>query len=301
MKQAILVPLDGSAAAEATLPWAVHLARRTGADLYLAEVHAPPATMVDGETLASSVVPDEATREQELDYLASVQRRLQPSGLTVRSELLEGSVVASLAAYAQRIQPRWVVMLSHARGLLARFFLGETAREFVRQSTCPVLLIPADRQTHDVLEPVSAQRVVIPLDGSRRSERILESAADLAAAFQAEARLVLALMGVTDLEDGSTQGGPGGISSAEAQAYLERQAATVRSRGVPTTCHVVPTGSAADVILAEAAARPGTIIAMSTHGRTGLSRVIWGSVADAVIRRAHTPVLVLRWQPDGRN
>src|SRR5262245_32129484 len=127
----VMVPLDGSPSAEAALPWAIHLAKHSSGEVRLVGVHAPPAVMLDGETLGA-VVPDEPVREKELAYFAGVQARLQAMGLKVSADLLDGGVVTSLAAYAMNLRPTWIVMLSHARGALARFFLGETATEFVR-------------------------------------------------------------------------------------------------------------------------------------------------------------------------
>src|SRR5215210_1632463 len=116
MSLTVMAPLDGSPAAEAALPWAVHLAKRRPGRLRLVGVHAPPAVMLDGETLVGSVVPDESVRRKEADYFADVQARLKPAGVPVSAELLDGSVVSSLADYARTVRPGWIVMLSHARG-----------------------------------------------------------------------------------------------------------------------------------------------------------------------------------------
>ena len=84
----ILVPLDSSPSAESALPWAVHLARLSKAELRLVEVHAPPVVMLDGESLQSAVVPDDVIRETETAYLAQVQSRLKNAGVAVTAELL---------------------------------------------------------------------------------------------------------------------------------------------------------------------------------------------------------------------
>src|SRR5688572_33057302 len=90
MSTTVIAPLDGSPAAEAALPWAVHLARRTNGELRLVGVHAPPAVLLDGETLVGSVVPDESVRRKEAEYFADVQARLKPTGVPVSAELLDG-------------------------------------------------------------------------------------------------------------------------------------------------------------------------------------------------------------------
>ena len=85
MAVTVMVPLDGSPAAEAALPWAVHLARKSHGALRLVGVHAPPAVLLDGETLVGSVVPDESVRRREADYFGDVQARLGPAGVPVTS------------------------------------------------------------------------------------------------------------------------------------------------------------------------------------------------------------------------
>lgn len=276
----VMVPLDGSPAAEAALPWATLLAKRSNGTIHLVGVHAPPAVVLDGETLIGSVVPDDSIRERETAYFANTQARLQAAGVKVTADLLDGSVIAALTEYAQRLKPNWIVMLSHARSVVARFFLGETAVEFVRQSASPVLLVhPADSAT----EP-TVSRILVPLDGSALAERILQPATDLAKVSGAGVTLLTALAAAPDL-----QAGP-----STAETYLQRQAERVGSSSLAVSSQVVPQGGAAEVILHEAKRLPGTVIALTTHGRGGFSKLVWGSVADHVIRQTQSPVLVFR-------
>jgi nucleotide-binding universal stress UspA family protein len=271
----VMVPLDGSPAAEAALPWATHLAKKFNAGVRLVGVHTPPAMILDGEALAGSVVPDTSVRQQEIDYFAGVQARLQSPGVPVAADLLDGGVVSALAEYAANLRPAWIVMLSHARGAVARFLLGETATEFVRHSPCPVLLV------HETGGPAPAdvRHVLVPLDGSPLAERMTGPAVGFAKALGAEVTLL------TALAEGHRE---------DAEAHLAAQAKRAQAAGVPATTRVVGEGPAADVIVAAAEARPGTVVAMATHGRGGLSKLVWGSVTDRVIRRAASPVLVFR-------
>jgi nucleotide-binding universal stress UspA family protein len=282
MSAIVMAPLDGSPAAEAALPWAVHLARGLNGSIRLVGVHAPPAVLLDGETLVGSVVPDESIRRQETDYFANVQTLLKPTGVPVAADLLDGGVVSSLAEYARTLKPAWIVMMSHARGAVARFFLGETASEFVRRSPCPVLLVhPAAGPVDPAAEP-DVREVLIPLDGSELAERILAPAADFAKAVRAGVTLLMAPARLPD------------IPPAKAEAYLEQKATGLRSQSLAVQCKTVPKGESADVIVAQAEAHPGTIVALATHGRGGLAKLVWGSVAEDVVRRTHAPVLVFK-------
>lgn len=285
MTPTVLVPLDGSPAAEAAIPWATYLAKQANGELRLVGVHAPPAVILDGETLIGSVVPDDSIRERENSYFANIQTQLGSSGVRVVAELVDGSVVTSLVEYAARLKPAWIVMLSHARGPVARFFLGETAVEFVRRSPSPVLLI----HSGDADAKPRISNVLVPLDGSELAERMLGPATELAKAVGAKATLLMALAAVPDIEPNSPA-----AAKTNAERYLQ-QLATKHGTGLKKVhCKVVSHGGAAATILSEAKTHDGSVIAMSTHGRGGLSKLVWGSVADEVVRHATCPVLVLR-------
>jgi nucleotide-binding universal stress UspA family protein len=275
----VMVPLDGSPAAEAALPWATFLAKQSDGTVHLVGVHAPPAVVLDGETLIGSVVPDDSIRERETAYFTNTQSQLEAAGVRATADLLDGSVITALLEYARRLKPDWIVMLSHARGVVARFFLGETAVEFVRQSPSPVLLVHPGNTS---LEPI-VSRVLVPLDGSPLAERILEPAANLARLAGTEVTLITALAAAPELQ-----------VSGIADAYLQQCAVGVRVGSGAVRCQVVSRGAAGDVILHEAKGHPGTVIALTTHGRGGLSKLVWGSVADHVIRHTQSPVLVFR-------
>ncbi|HVK14324.1 MAG TPA: universal stress protein [Gemmataceae bacterium] len=265
MKPVVMAPLDGSPDAEAALPWAVYLAQKALGELKLVGVHAPPAVLLDGQTVVGSVVPDDTVRGQEETYFSEVQARLRTAGVPVSADLIDGSVITSLAAYAATKRPDWVVMLSHHRGAVARFFLGETALEFVRESPCPVLLIPEGRAptAPDVRE------VLVPLDGSPLSETMIGPAVKFASTVGARLSLV-------------------NVGTGDRANELEPLA---RANGAQL---IIIEGDAATAIVAAAEARPGSVVALATHARGGLVKLFRGSVADDIVHRIKTPVLLMK-------
>ena len=269
MHSLVMVPLDGSPDAEAALPWALLLARKSRGSVKFVSVHAPPAVFLDGQTVVGSIVPDDEIREIEANYLTNVISRFDAQKIPATNDIIDGSVVTSLAEYAKRVQPQWIVMISHGRGLVARFFLGETASEFVRESPCPVLLVHPHHETADIAVPPPACHVLVPLDGSVLAERMIEPAKQFAQTVGADLRLMK-------------------VGSPDAAAYLDPIALRVGAT------FEVREGNPTDAIVASAESRPGTIIALATHGRGGLKKMAWGNVADAVVRHTKLPVLVMR-------
>jgi nucleotide-binding universal stress UspA family protein len=136
---------------------------------------------------------------------------------------------------------------------------------------------------------------LILLDGSVLAEQVLEPALDLARLMGARCTL-LRVVESRSSPVGRATGGP--PEKAQAEAYLEHVAARVREQGVQVRTRVVIARHAAEAILKEAAVQASNLIALATHGRGGLRRLLLGSVADKLFRAAASPVLVYR--PTGK-
>jgi nucleotide-binding universal stress UspA family protein len=151
-------------------------------------------------------------------------------------------------------------------------------------------------------------RILVPLEGSKLAERALPAAEELARLMSAALHLLrvvdptqLDLAGYGTYESALAQTASSPFltdEGAAAHAYLERMTARDIERGLGTS-HEVRYGVAAREIVAMA--QPGDLIVMGTHDRGGLARWFLGSVAEAVVRRAPVPVLVVPVHADGRH
>src|SRR5262245_50453860 len=141
MVRSILVPLDGSTFGEHALPMALSLARRSGAMLHLAHVHQiAPSTSVAGVAVMDSI--DLHLRQDEQAYLADVTRRAREHGdVPITTALLDGEVAGALRTYAAARLADLVVLSTHGRGAMGRFWLGSVADELLRDLPCPALLV----------------------------------------------------------------------------------------------------------------------------------------------------------------
>jgi nucleotide-binding universal stress UspA family protein len=306
MYRKLMVPLDGSTFAEHALPVARSIARKCQADLELVVV-LPPLT----ETYAEGVVFSPAELEEEaradrLAYLDKVKQRLgEEVPITVR--VLEGTVSSSLTAYAAAEGIDLVVMATHGRGPLGRFWLGSVADEMVRTSGLPLLLIRPETNAIDLAREPKPGKIILPLDGTPLAEQIIEPAIQVGSLLpEVEFTLLRVINPVmpagrfpdvppVDAEAHSLLDRIEQMQNdlvREAREYLEVIAARLRYRGLKVTTHVVVEDQPAEAILHEAEAEGATMIALETHGRGGLARLFMGSVADKVVRGAHVPVLV---------
>jgi nucleotide-binding universal stress UspA family protein len=295
MYRQILVPLDGSAFAEAALPLALEISRRTGADVHLATV-LEPVTSFAYEGWEGAAV------EWSEQYLEDVLGRLEgQGGGQVTHAVLNGHTVEMLQSEAKAKSADVVVMASHGRGALSRMWLGSVADGFVRHTHLPVVIV----RPEEGAEPVSSfahsfETLMIPLDGSELSERALEHATEFGELFDSAYHLTRIVSYPVDIASPylphTAQVNQQVMEDAKqgAAEYLERHAEEMRRRGLRVTTSVAVDAQAGNGILAEAEAVGAEMVAMATHGRTGFSRAILGSAADKVLRAVHVPLLLFR-------
>src|SRR5579884_2060783 len=270
----LLVPLDGSELPETALPYAQALAALAGGTLYLVRA-APPA-----EQAAA------------LAYLQEVAQRLQAQGVSVEPRVLAGPPAEAIAQEALRCQADLLVLATHGRTGIARWALGSVADALLHQVATPSLLVrPGQRRWE-----ARPRRVLVPLDGSELAERALEPAAALAAtAGELLLYQVLPPAAATaaDLEHDPSWSTILAEIRAEALRYLERVAERLRTAGYRVRT-ATDYGEPAACIAEYARREEADLIVLSSHGRSGLARWLLGSVADALVRLAPVPLLLLR-------
>ncbi len=297
MFQSIMVPLDGSAFGEQVLPLAAGLARRAGARLELVHVHAGLESGTEEGVLVPVAAMDRwdgEVQEAERLYLSDAAARIaEREDLSPHVALASGRIVDALEAHAGGIGADLVVMSTHGRGGLARAWLGSVADGLMRRLPVPLLLLKPQEAGPIAVGDPPFGHVLIPLDGSRASETVLDPALDVARACGAQVRLlVVVATWRTPTQAGEAVGMDGSRESAE--AYLARARAVVAQRGLLVEARVVVHMSPAAGILEEAATHGCDLIALATHGRGGAARLLLGSVADKVVRGSPMPVLVQR-------
>jgi len=324
MYKTILVPLDGSELASAALLYAGSLAKSVGAAVVLLRVTpAPGAIHSDGRAAmlkldyqslrtAQSYSPEDKplrTHEHleighpqppwiehemaEADrYLIAISAQLMKLGIPTQTLIRPDDIAGTILDVADEIQADMIVMASHGRGGIGRFLLGSVADRVVHHAKVPVLLIrptitAGDDKSLDAT--TSFRKILVPLDGSELATRVLPHVQQLASLSGAEVTLFrsyLDLVGSDDAPDPE-------IARQTAGSYLQVIADNMSKQSIhPHT--LIERGRAAECILDVAESMPADLIAMSTHGRSGITRFLMGSVADRVARHAHIPVLLVR-------
>jgi len=302
MFHSILVPLDGSSFSEQALPLALSIARRAGIPLQVAYVHVSLAPLYADPRKGFENTLDPKHRTQEQAYLDGVVQRLAKTGpKPVSSALLDGPVPEALLEHAAARGVDLVVMSTHGRGPLSRVWLGSVADHIVRRSTVPVLLVRPRQENTGLGDHESFEHVIIPLDGSEEAEFIIEPALALGRFFDADYTLLRVVEPPVPVGYDPASGGLAVAElpcteeeEARAKIYLDRLAERLRERAFRVHTCVVTNAHAARAIVEESDCQTGSIIAIQTHARRGLARLLLGSVADKVLRSASVPVLIFR-------
>lgn len=310
MYRSVLVPLDGTHFAEHALPAAIALARRAKARLLLVSISTPlTEAYVEGLYFSTLEMEKEVANRHQTYLDALAERIRSQGGVEVLVQVKHGEVAATLCELVAQNEADLVVMATHGRSALGRFWLGSVTDEMIRHASCPLLLVRPEDEEVDLTREPQLSPILLPLDGTPLAEQILPRVIALAEHIP-DARITL-MRGIQAVVPVSTAPDlPEAEKEArtllrqvqslqerlrqEAETYLEKVAADLRARGLQVQTQVVVEDQPALAILHEAEQERAALIALETHGRRGLSRLILGSVADKVVRGSHVPVLVHR-------
>lgn len=295
MFKKILVPLDGSKTAEAVIPFAREVAARSGAELLF--VTAVQQVGVWDAAVGLQVLKRES--EIAAEYLATVEKDESGEGRKVATQVLEGDAAEALLAAADDAGADLIAISTHGRSGISRWLFGSVATRILEHASVPLLVLrPKEGEDRGAPGPV-VKKILVPLDGSEVAMRVLPVVEEFAKTMGASLVLyhsVAPLSAYPGFESAGAVALGEAIEEMQRQAreILARAAAEVKSRGVEATT-VVSLGTAVDGVLSAADELDVDLIAIATHGRSGLGRAVLGSVADGVIRRsADVPCLVVR-------
>ncbi len=273
MLERILVPLDGSPRAEAILVHLRRLLRRKDSEIVLFRVVEPPTTLNAPEY--ARLLDDRRTEAKM--YLQILKARLEDAGARVDARTAEGSPADAILEAAAAVKASLVAMSSHGRSGIDRWAYGSVTEKILRASGVPLLVV---RSTPTRPE-AEIRRILVPVDGSDSSLTALQPAAELASLFDAD----VVLVHVVDPE-----------SPSAPLPQLEKAQEILREAGLKAEVEVRQ-GDAATGILAVAEQQSVDLIALATHGRSGMSRWVLGSVAEKILRTSTLPMLVVRPWP----
>ena len=290
----ILVALDGSPLAETSLPFVEMLARKSEARVTLLHaVRIPDDVPRDSEPSMDEIV----RRSEQLanHYLREQQLRLVSANIDTRIAVVTGDPAHEILAYVGREGCDVVALATHGRSGVQRWAHGSVAERVLQTATVPLLLIRPDEGW--TAAPRDIHRLVVPLDGSAESETALRLAGPLAVRLGVPVVLVRFIEPVVQFAAGPSDIGYLDVQGImenmveEARKEVEKTSAALRSRGIMAHGEVT-VGQAATGIANHVHQHPGSLVVMTTHGRSGWQRLLLGSVARRAVQTVAAPILL---------
>jgi nucleotide-binding universal stress UspA family protein len=280
----ILFPTDGSPCAEQARRHAAHLANRFDTELHIIRVEERDAELTDViEICSDDVLADlHAPLEESVVATPRVQER----------RVVHRSAAGGILAYATEHDIDLIVLGTHGRRGVRRLLLGSVAEEVVRRASCPVFTVGRSATSPEALD---GGTLLVPVDFSSAQAPLLDHARELALAYGLS---VVLLHAVERTIPPDVYGLRTDLPSLETLADRAREAlgdpaAALRNEGLEVTTEV-RTGSAVDVILDVAEEKNPAMLAIATHGRRGVERMLMGSVSENVVRQAPCPVFTVK-------
>jgi nucleotide-binding universal stress UspA family protein len=299
MYSKILIPLDGSTVAEKVLPYARYLVGKYRMPIELLAV-------VDIGEIASNMTTDKARYldtivEEGVRYLTEYLRGIATTFASgeVSCSVERGRPADVVIEKAETDKAMLVMMATHGRSGMNRFLIGSVAEKVLRGTSNAVLLVRATEEAKSA-GAARLSSIIVPLDGSKLAEGVLPTVVDLAKKLDLEIELFSAYhipYNVYAGDEGFYAGHYDELLESvrdEAREYLEKKAAELKGAGVTKITCVTKEGFAGDEIIALGRKTADNLIAMSSHGRSGVRRWVLGSVAETVVRHSGDPVLILR-------
>jgi nucleotide-binding universal stress UspA family protein len=274
----ILFPTDFSDCSLNALEYAVYLAKKCKACMQLLYVDEAVYLLSPLNTYAEMDLKDlsenfKKMAEARMDELV---QKFIPTDVSVGKLILIGRPYSEIIDAAKKVQADMIVMGTHGRSGL-NIMMGSNAERVVRQSPCPVITVRQKREFHGF------QRILVPVDFSKLCKSAVPEIVDFVRIFGSE--LLILYVAMENLNESDEL-----IKNHFEKCFADMDITGVIYRSVIERARV----NESDGILASAIKNGVDLIAMGTHGRTGLKRFMTGSVTEEVVNTSAIPVMSLR-------
>jgi nucleotide-binding universal stress UspA family protein len=293
----LLIPLDGSRTSEKVIPFARVLAATLKLPVELLEV-------VDVSAVSAHVASDKARyldaliaegERESWEHLKAVAGEFPGSKVSCTVE--RGKPADAIIERAAADKGTLIAMATHGRSGVNRWVMGSVTEKVLRGSESTMFLVRADEEAA-ANGTAMLRSIVVPLDGSELAESVLPSVVEIAKSLDLEVVLCRAYELAASAYYGSEDYLPNYDEmlvnlKKEVEDYLADKAGSLKQAGLARVSWIAMAGSGADEIVRYSREHPDALIAMCTHGRSGVRRWILGSVTERVVRHCGDPVLVV--------
>jgi nucleotide-binding universal stress UspA family protein len=283
----LLVPLDGSELAERAIPYAQTIAKTKGSEVILFTVSIASVEQLDRPMKA---------------YLELKVKELQSQGIEASTANAYGNVADEIVGFADKSNIDLIIISTHGYSGIKRWVLGSVARKVLYGTGVQVLLIKSKAPK---VSQVEMKKLLLPLDGSPFSESPIPSIEQLTKGTGAEIVLTLVCEPPLVPSYGDHPINPAwekhrdtlwAEAKQQASEYLKKMETRLEKQGMKVKSQVIPgeLGRVAETIIQAAQKENVDLITMATHGRSAVSRWVYGGVANRIVEQSLQPVLLIR-------
>jgi nucleotide-binding universal stress UspA family protein len=293
----IVIPLDGSPLAEEVFVHLGRLSLPSQTELHLVGVLESWRYALGTPDLAMTELMTYLRQDQQR-YLAQNSQILQQQGYRVQIHQREGDAALAIVDIAEKVGAELIAMTTHGRSGVRRWTLGSVAERVIHSTNLPVLLV-----RNETLLNGPIKRLLVPLDGSLTAEQALPGAIQIATITGASILLLQVIQALDPTNQRMLFHSKAEAESAlqqwtlDGEQYLTAVGQRLLQQDVAHEFRV-RTGDPDRVICATVADAAIDMVVMATHGRTGFSRWVYGSVANKVLRGISCPILLIHSQEE---
>lgn len=284
MYKRILVPLDGSELAENSLPYVKRIAKRLNSEVIL---------MIACQPIGYPELPLKA-------YLQKKLKELHSAGIRISHKLVRGDAATKILDFADKNDVSLIIMSTHGGSGVSHWPLGSCTSKVLQKTHVPTLLVRSSKEKIKSFD-FEIRRILVALDGSHFSEVIIPYVEDLVEGTDNEVILLRVVESVKlpftagYIEHEKYEKEIAAKAEEEAKKYLQKKKAVLASKGINTST-VLLKGHPANAVLQYAKDNAVSLIAITTHGFSGISKWAYGSVAANIIEASTKPILLFRPQ-----
>jgi nucleotide-binding universal stress UspA family protein len=291
----MLVLLDGSKLAEMVFTYAQELSGRLNIDLELLNVCSPqesellPMRQAYMEHMAEEL--QKKAEEVRVKYGAA----LEATGIKAKGSVVVGYPPEEILKYAEANNIELIMLTTHGHTGIKMWDLGSVAHKVIHATKIPIWLVPAELREEVIFDKLPERHTVIPLDGSRLAEGVIPHAITISKQRGAVSTIILVWVQDTTV----TKINLADIRRVEEERagmvkYLANMVNSIQNSGISARSEILQ-GDPAATLIEYVKNNPAQLIAMATHAHAGISRMVFGSMTENVIRLVKkTPILLVR-------
>ncbi len=305
MLETILVPLDGSQLADCVLPHAAAIARSFNSEITLLRI------LEKNQTVSSAQIFDllnwQINKTKSTLSLEKTKVRLQELNIRARIAIMEGLVADGITKYAQNQGIKLIILSSHGRNGLSQWGISSTTQKIILSMHTSLLIVRAHQygdSSGELSETVPYQRILVPLDGSQRSENVLPIITQLARFHKSEIHLVqvvqtpeMARQMPPSPEDVDLANRVVTRNREEGERYLAQVKSRSYLEGIAVRTHLIRFDNAAVALHQFGEREQIDMVALSAHGYSGNHQWPYGSMVNNFIMYGNVPLLIVQDLP----